>query len=222
MKSENSAQIQKAFARQAAGFESRNMNFSKRDYLDYAVACAAPEPSDALLEVAAGTCVCGRAFAPRVRSVVCLDMTAAMLEMGKAAAERDRLQNIKFMQGNAAELSFADGSFDIAFSRLAFHHFPEPETPFSEMARVLKPGGKLVMIDMAAAEEPLRKTEDALEILRDPSHVRNLSRSEMLALYEARGLFVERCETVRMPVRFDSRMTHTAANQRSCLISAGR
>lgn len=81
MKSENSAQIQKAFARQAAGFESRNMNFSKRDYLDYAVACAAPEPSDALLEVAAGTCVCGRAFAPRVRSVVCLDMTAAMLEM---------------------------------------------------------------------------------------------------------------------------------------------
>lgn len=126
------------------------------------------------------------------------------------------------MQGNAAELPFADGSFDIAFSRLAFHHFPEPETPFSEMTRVLKPGGKLVMIDMAAAEEPLRKTEDALEILRDPSHVRNLSRSEMLALYEARGLFVERCETVRMPVRFDSRMTHTAANQRSCLISAGR
>ena len=150
------------------------------------------------------------------------DMTAAMLEMGKAAAERDRLQNIKFMQGNAAELPFADGSFDIAFSRLAFHHFPEPETPFSEMARVLKPGGKLVMIDMAAAEEPLRKTEDALEILGDPSHVRNLIRSEMLALYEARGLFVERCETVRMPVRFDSRMTHTAANQRSCLISAGR
>ena len=207
MKSENSAQIQKAFARQAAGFESRNMNFSKRDYLD----CAAPEPSDTLWEVAAGTCVCGRAFAPRVRSVVCLDMTAAMLEMGKATGERDRLQNIKFMQGNAGELPFADGSFDIAFSRLAFHHFPEPETPFSEMARVLKPGGKLVMIDMAAAEEPLRKTEDALEILRNPSHVRNLSRSEMLALYEARGLFVERCETVRMPVRFDSRMTHTAA-----------
>ena len=93
---------------------------------------------------------------------------------------------------------------------------------FSEMARVLKPGGKLVMIDMAAAEEPLRKTEDALESLRDPAHVRNLSRSEVLALYEARGLFVERCETVRMPVRFDSRMTHIAANQRSCLISAGR
>lgn len=210
MKSENSAQIQKAFTQQAAGFESRNMNFSKQDYLEYAVNRIAPKSSDALLEVAAGTCACGRAFAPRVRSVVCLDMTEAMLEMGRAAAEREYLQNMTFVQGDAAELPFADDSFDIVFSRLAFHHFPEPETPFSEMARVLKPDGKLVMIDMAAAEEPLRKTEDTLEILRDPSHIRNLSQPEMLALYEARGLTVERCEIVRTPVRLDIWMTHTA------------
>lgn len=210
MKSENSAQIQKAFTQQAAGFESRSMNFSKQDYLDYAVARVAPEASDALLEVAAGTCACGRAFAPRVRSVVCLDMTAAMLKKGKAAAEQERLQNMTFMLGDAADLPFADGSFDIVFSRLAFHHFPEPETPFSEMARVLKPDGKLVMIDMAAAEEPLRKTEDALEILRDPSHVRNLSQQEMLALYERHGLNIDCCETVCMPVRLDSWMAHTA------------
>lgn len=210
MKSENSAQIQKAFTQQAAGFESRSMNFSKQDYLDYAVARVAPKTSDSLLEVAAGTCACGRAFAPRVRSVVCLDMTAAMLKKGKAAAEQERLQNMTFMLGDAADLPFANGSFDIVFSRLAFHHFPEPETPFSEMARVLKPDGKLVMIDMAAAEEPLRKTEDALEILRDPSHVRNLSQQEMLALYERHGLSVDCCEAVRMPVRLDSWMAHTA------------
>ncbi len=210
MKSENSAQIQKAFTQQAAGFESRSMNFSKQDYLDYAVARVAPKTSDSLLEVAAGTCACGRAFAPRVRSVVCLDMTAAMLEMGKAAAEREHLQNMTFMLGDAADLPFANGSFDIVFSRLAFHHFPEPETPFSEMARVLKPDGKLVMIDMAAAEEPLRKTEDALEILRDPSHVRNLSQQEMLALYERHGLNIDCCEAVRMPVRLDNWMAYTA------------
>ncbi len=210
MKSENSVQIQKAFTQQAAGFESRNMNFSKQEYLDYAVARVAPKTSDTLLEAAAGTCVCGRAFAPHARSAVCLDMTAAMLEMGKAAAEREHIQNMTFVQGDAAELPFADGSFDIVFSRLAFHHFPEPETPFSEMARVLKPGGKLVMIDMAAAEEPLRSAEDALEILRDLSHIRNLSQTEMLALYEKRGLTIDCCETVRMPVQLDSWMAHTA------------
>ncbi|MFR4483233.1 class I SAM-dependent methyltransferase [Sellimonas intestinalis] len=53
-------------------------------------------------------------------------------------------------------------------SRLAFHHFPNPKRCFSEMARVLKTGGKLVVIDMEAAEEALRNTENEIETLRDP------------------------------------------------------
>lgn len=44
------------------------------------------------------------------------------------------------------------------------------------MARVLKTGGKLVVIDMEAAEEALRNTENEIETLRDPSHVRKLSK----------------------------------------------
>ncbi len=60
-------------------------------------------------------------------------------------------------------------AFDIVISRLAFHHFANPKRCFSEMARVLKPGGKLVVIDMEAAEEALRATEDEIETMRDPS-----------------------------------------------------
>ena len=210
MKSQNSTQIQEAFTQQAADFESRKMNFSKQDYLNYAIARVAPKSTDTLLEAAAGTCACGRAFAPHVRSVTCLDMTKAMLDVGKAAAEQAQLQNMTFTEGDVIELPFADDSFDIVFSRLAFHHFPEPEAPFSEMVRVLKPGGKLVMIDMAAAEESLRNSEDVLETLRDPSHVRNLSQAEMLSLYEKRGLAIDCCETVPMTVNLDNWMDHTA------------
>ena len=50
--------------------------------------------------------------------------------------------------GNAEALPFPDCSFEIVLSRLAFHHFPNRGKPFAEMVRVLKPGGKLVMIDM--------------------------------------------------------------------------
>lgn len=192
MKSENREQIQKAFTQQAAGFESGRMNFSKQEYLDYAVSRVAPRQTDDVLEVAAGTCACARAFAPHVASVTCLDMTAAMLKVG-----------------DAAELPFEAEAFDVVFSRLAFHHFPEPTRPFAEMVRVLRPGGKLVLIDMEAAQEDLRAAEDALEKLRDPSHVRSLSRAEMLALYEAHGLSVEACEVVRMPVHLDAWMQHT-------------
>ena len=77
-----------------------------------------------------------------------------------------------FVKGYAEDLPFLDNSFDIVFSRLAFHHFTDVNAVFAEMVRILKPGGKLVMIDMEAAEEALRASEDEIETLRDPSHVK--------------------------------------------------
>ena len=60
------------------------------------------------------------------------------------------------------------------------------------------------MIDMEAADELLRKTEDEIETQRDPSHVKNLSKAEMLSLYEKHGLAIEKCETTEMPQRLEN------------------
>lgn len=209
MKSTNQAEIREAFTQQASGFESSQMNFSQKEYLDYAVSLIAPTPTDHVLEVAAGTCACGRAIAPHAQSVTCLDMTPAMLTVGRDAAEKSQLTNLHFVLGDAAELPFLNASFDIILSRLAFHHFPDWEHPFAEMVRVLKPGGRLVLIDMEAAEESLRSTQDHIETLRDPSHQHNLSQTEMLALYRRHGLTVSCCETVRMPVLLQNWLDHT-------------
>ncbi len=178
MKSSNQAEIREAFSRQAGGFESDRMNFSNKEYLSYAVSKIAPKKTDTVLEVAAGTCAFGRAIAPYVAGVTCLEMTPAMLSVGKEAAEKEHIGNISFVVGDAAGLPFSDRSFDIVLSRLAFHHFPDINQPFAEMVRVLKPGGELVLIDMEAAEEPLRKIKDSIEKMRDSSHVRSLSREE--------------------------------------------
>ena len=102
MKSSNEAQIQHAFTQQAAGFESKRMNFSKQDYLYSVVQKIVPSKTDAVLEVAAGTCACGRTIAPYARNVVCLDMTPAMLSVGKAEAAKNHLDNITFVLGDAA------------------------------------------------------------------------------------------------------------------------
>lgn len=216
MKSANKKEIQEAFTHQAAKFEGTGMSFSKQDYLNYTVSRIAPAKTDAVLEVAAGTCACGRALAPYAGSVTCIDMTAAMLSVGEEAAKKEDIRNMRFVSGDAAELPFADNSFDIVFSRLAFHHFPDVEVPFSEMVRVTKFGGKLVMIDMEAAEESLRSTEDRIEILRDPSHVRNLSLSEMLMLYKQHGIDVKLSESAKIPVELANWLELTSPGEKVC------
>lgn len=204
MKPSNLEAIQRSFEKQAVNFESKAVNFSKEEYLDYTLSCVQPDKSDALLEVAAGTCVCGLSFAPFVQKVVCLDATVPMLQIGKTEAKRCHLDNIVFIKGYAEELPFLDEDFDIVFSRLAFHHFPDINNAFSEMTRVLKPGGKLVMIDMEAPAEPLRHTRDEIETLRDPSHIKNLSSSEMKDLFNIHGHTLETCTTTEMTQRLEN------------------
>ena len=209
MKSENAKTIQEAFTLQSENFETSKMNFSKKDYLDYVAASAEPKQSDSVLEVAAGTCACGRTLAPFVQNVTCLDMTPAMLTVGRKEAEKQGVSNMTYVIGDAQELPFIDNSFDIVISRLAFHHFPEVQQPFSEMVRVLKPNGKLIMIEMEASEETLRQVRDEIETMRDPSHVRNLSKAEMLKLFADHSLSIEKCETTNMPALLNNWMELT-------------
>ena len=212
--------INRSFTVQAPDFDSKSVNFTKKEYLEYTVDAAGPAGTDMVLEVAAGTCACGQAFASLVHTVVCLDATAPMLQIGKQGAQESHLDNMVFVKGFAEELPFLDNSFDIVLSRLAFHHFTDTNRVFREMVRVLKPGGKLILIDMEEAEEPLRKTEDEIETLRDLSHVKNLSREEMLKLYSDNSLVVEKSETTEMPVHLSDwlALTKTAESVRNQII----
>ena len=106
------------------------------------------------LDVAAGTGhVVARAGA-RVRVVVAVDATAAMLDRGKAEADQAGLRNVVFQRGDAAALPFADGSFDVVVSRFALHHFEDPAVPLREMARCLRAGGTLAVGDLLADADP--------------------------------------------------------------------
>ena len=209
MKPSNLSEINKAFTAQAAGFESEKLHLSKQEYLKYTVKMTAPRKTDSVLEVAAGTCVCGRNIAPYAGQVICLDATPAMLEVGKTECEKAGISNISFIKGYAEELPFLDESFDIVISRLAFHHFAGVEEPFKEMARVLKSGGKLVMIDMIVGDEALRDEVDRIERLRDPSHVRDLTLSEMRNLYMANSISLKTQEQTDIPVSLEAWMELT-------------
>ena len=205
----NIKEIQESFTIQAGNFNDASMNFSKEEYLAYTVSEATISKTDRILEVAAGTCACGRAMAPYAASVTCLDVTPAMLESGKMEADKMHIYNRVFVKGGAGSLPFVVGGFEIVISRLAFHHFKDVQKPFSEMKRVLRPGGKLILIDMEAAQEELRGREDEIETWRDPSHVRNLSREEIRELFLKNALDVVKCESTKIPVNLQAWMNLT-------------
>lgn len=200
MKSSNEDAIKHSFTLQSKNFEAGKLNFTEKKFLDFIVTNIHPQKTDTVLEVAAGTCVCGCSLAPLVQNVTCLDMTSAMLMAGKETAGKQALENMAFVIGDAEELPFLNDSFDIVISRLAFHHFPDIDRSFDEMVRVLRPHGKLVFIDMEAAEDKLRLVRDEIETMRDPSHIQNLSKEEMLKLYSKHSIQVDKCTATDMPI----------------------
>ena len=77
-------------------------------------------------------------------------------------------------------------------TRLSVHHFDQPERVISEIFRVLRPGGSFVIADVISSEVPAEaELQNAIEILRDPSHVRMLPASELTSLVKGAGFAIE-------------------------------
>jgi demethylmenaquinone methyltransferase/2-methoxy-6-polyprenyl-1,4-benzoquinol methylase len=133
-----------------------------RAWKAYAVAVAAPKPGDFVLDVAAGTGDLTRALARRVGPRGCVvhsDINEAML-----AAGRDRMLdtglNLPSALCDAEALPFAAARFDLVCVAFGLRNMTHKEKALREMARVLKPGAKLVVLEFSKVAEPLRKPYD--------------------------------------------------------------
>jgi SAM-dependent methyltransferase len=126
------------------------------------------------------------AFARRVRRAEGLDATQAMLEEARQLAARSGLGNVAWHRGDVYALPFGEGAFDIVSCRYAFHHLLEPGRALAEMVRVCRPGGRVVLCDAFASNDPAKAAAlNAMERHRDPSTV------EFRTLGYLRGLFAD-------------------------------
>lgn len=133
-----------------------------------------------LIDVACGPGVVSAALAPGATAVVAFDATEQMLEKARARCAKSGLRNVEFKSGDAEHLPFADAQFDGAVTRAALHHFANPQRAINEMFRVLRPGGVAVFADVISSEDAEEsRLHNAIERLRDPSHVRMLPASEL-------------------------------------------
>ena len=142
--------------------------------------------------------------APHSGQVVAFDLSAQMLAQVERLANERGLTNVQTRQGDVENLPFDDATFDTVTSRYSAHHWPNPRKALSEIARVLKPGGRFILSDIVASKEPTLDTFlQALELLRDPSHVRDHSESQWKAYYADTGFAVQVVYTWALPLNFD-------------------
>lgn len=183
-------QVQNNFGAVAANYVTSQVHASGQD-LAWIVEALALTGTEHVLDVATGAGHTAFALAPHVAEVVALDITREMLATAQHVATERHLHNVRFLEGNAEALPCADASFDVVTCRQAPHHFPHVQQAVREWARVLKPGGKLALVDSIGPEEAdIDELLHEIETLRDPSHVRNHRFSEWLAFLSEAGFTV--------------------------------
>lgn len=122
-----------------------------------------------------------------------LDLTPGMIDVARAK----RLDNVSFVVGDAEALPFGPQSFDAVLCSNSFHHYPHPERFFAEAARVLRPGGRLVLRDYTSNDIAvwlMNNIELPLARLAGHGDVRILKLSELRALAERAGFLLVKLE----------------------------
>jgi ubiquinone/menaquinone biosynthesis C-methylase UbiE len=152
-----------------------------------------PSGDERVLDSGTGTGALAFALAPHVREVVGVDLSPELLE--EARRQGREFPNVTFVEGDATRLGLESGSFDLAGCSRTLHHIHRPELAIAELARMIRLGGRVLVIDQLAPADPLVAYEiDRFERARDPTHERLLPDIDVRALLEANGLVVTRTE----------------------------
>ncbi len=167
-----------------------------RDSLDLLESVARVRIGEHVLDVGCGT----GAF---VRRLVSLDqdisITGVDVSTGMLAEARRTTggaPNVRFVQASAEALPFPDASFDVVVSTSALHYVPDPALAVREMARVLRPGGRLALLDWDRGHWWMALMDRFLT-LADPAHGHTLTAGEMASLMADAGLDVRVLERPR-------------------------
>jgi ubiquinone/menaquinone biosynthesis C-methylase UbiE len=193
--------VQSQFGDKAEAYATSAIH-ADRHTLAQLVELLQPQETWQALDVATGAGHTAHVLAPHVASVVASDLTAPMLAKSRALAREKGLANVRVAGADAEQLPFAAASFDLVTCRLAAHHFPSIPAFLVEAARVLRPGGRVAIVDnivpgsfmsgrKARLQQEAGRYINAVERLRDPSHARCLSLAEWRQAFVAAGFVLE-------------------------------
>ncbi|WP_018924572.1 class I SAM-dependent methyltransferase [Salsuginibacillus kocurii] len=210
-------EVKKAFGAAADDYVKSELHAKGEDLQALLEAIQPAAGKEEVLDVATGAGHVVHTVAPHVKRVTATDMTPEMLETAQAFVASKGHTNVTFTEAAAESLPFALEQFDLVITRLAAHHFAATEAFIKEAWRVLKPGGRLYVLDNVAPEdEDLDHFYNKIEKWRDPSHNRAFKKTEWMQLIEAHSFNVEQVRSFSKRFTFNDwcdRMKVPAAEQ---------
>lgn len=196
--------VQQQFGAVAARYANSTIHASGPD-LTAMLHAARLQNDKRVLDIGCGAGHTALAFAAHVAEVQGVDLTPEMLDQAHRLAAERNITNVFFEQSNVVNLPFPAASFDIVTSRYSAHHYADPVGALREVARVLQPDGVFFLVDVVAPKEPASDTFlNAIELLRDPSHVRDHSITQWQKMFAEVGLHAETLGTWPLHLEFDA------------------
>ncbi len=194
--------VREQFGRTATAYVEAT-HFSSGPDLEEAARLLSPTQEDNLLDVACGGGHLALYFAPMVRQVVASDLTMLMLKKAQEhIAEEGRVDNVIFREADAEDLPFPAGSFTLLTCRIAPHHFPDVPRALREFHRVLRRGGRMLIIDTLMPSDPeIAEFYQQIETKRNPTHIKAFTEKEWAEMVQDAELILH--ETKIIPKTHD-------------------
>jgi len=175
-----------------------------------------PQPNDEVLDLACGSGIVTCAFAKFVSHVTGIDLTPAMIEQAIKLQAEQQLKNIiwKIVDISKPPLPFDDSSFSIVVTRYSLHHLLEPIKVLQEMKRVCTNEGKIIVIDVTPDPDKV-DAYNYVEKLRDPSHERALTLTELVDVMKSKGVGLTNLQIIHqdLEVELESILQSSCPNE---------
>ena len=146
------------------------------------------DPGLTVVDVGTGTGILAGELAALGLRVIAVDNSVRMLDAARAKLERDGAPgSVEFRTGGASDLPLADGEVDGALAHMVLHYLPSPGDAIRDMARVVRPGGAVVVVDFVHHQHEWMREELGVTWL-------GFEEAEVTGWFEAAGLVDFRCD----------------------------
>ena len=139
--------VQEFFERVAADWDTMRLSYYDERVIERMAAVSGVGAGMTVADVGTGTGFVAAGIAPRVSRVLAVDNSPAMLEVARKNLGELGIANVELLEGDVRALPLESGSMDAAFANMVLHHAEDPAAMLREMARVVRPGGVVAIVD---------------------------------------------------------------------------